>query len=160
MKEDYSLATPLFISMQDLSKDVNQMKKESQKEDPRRRFDEEGPRTSYQQKRRPEYHRSPHRYTMPTFLEEGESCRKEERREPENHETLSIYLEVYKAQSRSFKEILSLQEFFELKEERRSYNNNRRKRHNRFYFSTFYGSSSSTVKAWRKVLDTFSGYIL
>ena len=71
-KEDCSFATPLFRSMQDLSKGVNQMKIERKKEDPRIIFEEEGPSTSYQQKRKPENHRSPHRSTMPTFFEEGE----------------------------------------------------------------------------------------
>ena len=92
---------------------------------------------------------------MPAFFEEGERYRNEERREPETHETLILYLEEYKAQSRAFKESLTLQEFFELKEERRSYNINRRKRHNRFYLPTYDGSSSSTVNAWRKELDAF-----
>ena len=53
---------------------------------------------------------------MPTYSEEGERYRNEERREPETHETLSLYLEEYKEQSRAFKESLTLQEFFELKE--------------------------------------------
>ena len=92
---------------------------------------------------------------MPSFFEEGKRYRNEGRREPETHETLSLYLEEDKAQSRSFKESLTLQELFELKEERRSYSCNRSKRHNRFYLPTFDGSSSSTVKAWRKELDSF-----
>ena len=90
------------------------MKKERQKENPRRRFDKEGSITSYQQKIKPENHRSPHRSTMPTFFEEGEWYRNEERRnmELETHEALSLYLEEYKGQSRGFKDILTLQEFF------------------------------------------------
>ena len=48
------------------------MNNEGQKEDPRRIFDEEGPSTSYQQQRKPESHRSPHRSTMPMFFQEGE----------------------------------------------------------------------------------------
>ena len=48
MKEDCSFATLLFGSMQDLSKEVHQMKRESKKEDLRIIFDEEGPNTSYQ----------------------------------------------------------------------------------------------------------------
>ena len=75
--EDENSTTPFFRSMQDLSKEVNPMKKEGQKEDPRRIFDEEGPNTSYQQRRKPENHRSPHRSTMPTFFGEGERCRNE-----------------------------------------------------------------------------------
>ena len=66
MEHDKS-ATPFFRSMHDLSKEVNQMKKEGQKEDPRRRFEEEVPSTSYQQIRK-----------------------------LETHETLSLYLEEYK----------------------------------------------------------------
>ena len=69
------------------------MKKERQKEDPRRRFDEEGPSTSYQQQRRLENHRSPHRYIMPTFLGEGEWYRNELIRKLETHETLILYIE-------------------------------------------------------------------
>ena len=105
--EDENYATPLFRSMQDLSKEVNPMKKEGKKEDPRRRCDEES--TSYQQQRRPENPRSPHRSTMPTFFEEGERYINEERRKPKTHETLNMYLEEYKAQSRAFKESVTLQ---------------------------------------------------
>ena len=90
------------------------MKRVRQREDPRRIFDEEGPSTSYQQQRKPENHRS----NMPTFFEEGEWYINEERRKPETHETLSLYLEDYKAQSRAFKEKLTLQKFFKIKEER------------------------------------------
>ena len=54
------------------------MKKEGQKEDPRRRCDNEGPSTSYQQRRKPENTRSPHRSTMPTFFEEGDRNRSNE----------------------------------------------------------------------------------
>ena len=85
------------------------MKKERQRKDTRRRIEEEGPSTSYQQKRKSENHRSPHRSTMPTFFEEGDRYRKGERREPEIHETLSLYLEEYKEHSRAFKESLTLQ---------------------------------------------------
>ena len=94
---------------------------------------------------------------MPTFFEECEWYSREERRnmELETHETLSLYLEEYKAQYRAFKEKLTLQKFFKIKEERGSYRRNRRKRHNRFYLATFDGSSLSIVKAWRKELDTF-----
>ena len=76
------------------------MKEDRQKEGPRRRCDEEGPNTSYQQRRKPENPRSPHRSTMPTFFGEVKRCRNEERNEPKTHETLSLYLEEYKAQSR------------------------------------------------------------
>ena len=69
------------------------MKKERQRKDRRRRFEEEGPSTSYQQKRKPENHRSPHRPIMPTLSKEGERYRNEERRELETHETLILYLE-------------------------------------------------------------------
>ena len=72
MKEDCSFVTLLFRSFQYLSKEVNQMKRERQRKDPRRILDEEGTSTSYQQQRRSENHRSPHRSTMPTFFEEGE----------------------------------------------------------------------------------------
>ena len=92
---------------------------------------------------------------MPTFFGEGERCINEERNEPETHETLSLYLEEYKAQSRAFKEKLNLQQFFKIKEERGSYSSNKRKRHNRFYLATFDGSFSSTVKSWRRELDAF-----
>ena len=95
--EDENYVTPLFRSMQDLSKEVNPMNKKGHKEDPRRRLDEEDPSTSYQQRRKPENHRSPHRSTMPTFFEEGEGCRNEGKNELETHETLILYLEEYKA---------------------------------------------------------------
>ena len=63
------------------------------------RFQEEegSPSTSYQQNKRLENPRSPHRSTMPTFFEEGERCRNEERNEPKAHDTLSLYLEEYKS---------------------------------------------------------------
>ena len=82
--------THFFRSMQDLSKEVNQMEEERQREDPRRICDEES--TSYQQKIRPKNPRYPHRSTMPTLFEEGERYINEERNEPETHETLSLYL--------------------------------------------------------------------
>ena len=66
-----------------------------------------------------------------------------------------MYLEEYKKQSRAFKESLTFQEFFEIKEERRSYSSNRRKRHNRLYLPTFDASSLSNVNAWRRELDKF-----
>ena len=72
--EDDKSATPFFRSMHDLFKEVNQMNNEGQKEDPRRRLDEEDPSTSYQQRRKPENTRSPHRSTLPTLFGEGERC--------------------------------------------------------------------------------------
>ena len=93
MKNDNS-ATLSFRSMQDLSKEVNQMKEEEQEEDLRSRSDEGS--SSYQQQRRLENSISPHRSTMPTFFGEGERCRNEERKEPETHETLSMYIEEYR----------------------------------------------------------------
>ena len=93
------------------------MKVEGQEEDPRRRFDEEGPSTSYhQRRRRPENHRS----TIPTLSEESGRYRNEEGNEPNTHEALSLYLEEYKAEFRAFKEKLTLQQFFKIKEERGS----------------------------------------
>ena len=68
MKEDYNFSTPIFRSMQDLSKEVNQMKRERKIKDPRIILDEEGPSTSYHQ-RKLEKHRSPQRSTMPTFFQ-------------------------------------------------------------------------------------------
>ena len=91
------------------------MKEEEQREDPRSISDEEN--TSYQQQRRLKNHGSPHRTTMPTFFEEGERYRNEEINEPETHETLSLYLEEYKAYSIEFKEKLTLQQLFKIKEE-------------------------------------------
>ena len=88
--EEENSATHFCRSMQDLSKEVYQMKEERQKEDPRRRCDEEGPNTSYQQRRKLENLRSPHISTMPTFFEEGKWCRNEGMNEPETHETQSI----------------------------------------------------------------------
>ena len=109
--EDVKSVTPLFTSMQYLSKEVNQMNNEGH---PRRKSDEDS--TFYQQQRRPKNPRSPHKSTMPTFFEEGERYRSEEWNEPKTHETLSLYLEEYKAQSRAFKEKLTLQQFFQIKE--------------------------------------------
>ena len=86
------------------------MKEEEQEEDPRSRSDEES--TSYQQQRRLENPRSPHRSTIPTFFEEGERYTSEEKNELETHETLSLYLEEYKSHSRAFKEKITLQQFF------------------------------------------------
>ena len=45
---------------------------------------EGSPSTSYQQSRRPENPRSPHRSTMPTFFEEGERYSNKEKRCKEN----------------------------------------------------------------------------
>ena len=94
--------------MNDLSKEINETIRERQRETSMRFQDEEGPSTSYQQQRRLEDHISPHITTMPNLFEEGEWYRNEERisMELETHETLSIYLEKYKSQSRPFRENL------------------------------------------------------
>ena len=69
--EGLSFAAYLFRAMKDLPKEINETRRERQRETSRRFQDEEVPNTSYQQQRRPKNHRSPHRFTMPTFFEEG-----------------------------------------------------------------------------------------
>ena len=112
--ENEKSVTPFFRSMQDLSKGVYQLNEGEHKEDPRSRSVEEI--TSYQKQRTPENPRSPHISTMPTFFEEAERYGSEEMNEAETHETLNIYLREYKAQSRDFKEKLTLQQFFQIRE--------------------------------------------
>lgn len=71
------------------------------------------------------------------------------------NETLSNYLAEYKSQSRAFKENITLQWFFRIKENQRPRHSNRRKGHihNRSFLPTFDRSSTSTTKAWMKELD-------
>ena len=70
--EGLIFASSSFISMKDLSKEINETRRERKIETSRRFQDEEGPSTSFQQQRRPENHRSPHGSIMATFFEEGE----------------------------------------------------------------------------------------
>ena len=92
---------------------------------------------------------------MPTFL-----AREEEEGDTPKEETLGDYLQEYESQSRRFKEHLSFQGFFQLKEEIRLNNYNKRRgcmQHTlgRFFLPTFDGSPKSTAKAWVKELDTY-----
>ena len=146
MKEDCSFSTLLFRIMQGLSEEVNQMKRERQRKDPRI-FDEEGPSTSYQHEKQLEKQRASHHSTRSTFFDKREDWSEYEG--DLGHETLSKYFSEYKSQPRALKENLTLQHFLQLKEERRSQRSNRRKRH-RFFFPTFDGSSTTTLRAWRE----------
>lgn len=70
---------------------------------------------------------------------------------------MSNYLVEYKSQSREVKENLTLQYFFQIKENWRPCSSNRRRGniYNRFFLPTFDGSSISTKKAWMKELHDF-----
>ena len=92
--EQMRLFSSFLKSKKGLSQEVNQKRERRSTETPRgfreetscskscMRFQEEegSPSTSYQQSRRPENPRSPHRSTMPTFFEEGERYSNEEER--------------------------------------------------------------------------------
>ena len=144
--EGLSFSSSSFRSMKDLYKEINETRRERQRETSRRFQYEEYPNTYFQQQRRPKKKRASHYSTRSTFFEKEDWF---EYDEGLGHETLSEYLSEYKSQPRALKENLSLQQFLQLKEERRSISSNRRKRH-RFFLPTFDGSSTSNLRAWRE----------
>ena len=103
------------------------MKRERKKEYTRIIFDEEGPNTSYQHEKQPEKQRASHHSTRSTFFDKREDWFEYEG--DLGRETLSKYLFGYKENPKALKENLTLQQFLQLKEERRSRSSNRRKRH-------------------------------
>ena len=92
--------------MKDLSEEINEARRERQRETSRRFQDEEGPNTSFQQQRRLEKQKASHYSTRSTFFEKEDWS---EYDEGLGHETLSEYLSEYKSQPRALKENLSLQ---------------------------------------------------
>ena len=107
--EGMSFVSSLFRSMKSLSKEVKQMKKEICKEISRGFREEEGPCTSYYQKKEPVLQKDPKHYTLPFPFEE------EDKRHGDGghleHEMLSEYLAEYKSQPIAFKETLTLPQF-------------------------------------------------
>ena len=59
--------------MKDLSKEINESRRERQRETSIRFQDEEGPNTSFQQQRRPENQKTSHYSTRSTFFDEKEA---------------------------------------------------------------------------------------
>ena len=106
MMEGMSFISSLFRSKRDLTKDVKQRRMERNNETSLGFQDEEGPCTSYHQKRNLVLHRAPKQYTMPFYFEE------EDKRHGDGghlgHEILSEYLAKYKSQPIAFKENLTL----------------------------------------------------
>ena len=131
MVEKTIFISSLFRYKRDLTKEVKQRKVDKSNETTLGFQDEEGPCTSYQQKKNLVLHRAPKKHTMPFPFEE------EDKRHGDgghlDHEILSEYLAEYKSQPRAFKENLTLPQFIQLKGERRPCSN-------RFLLSTFDGS--------------------
>ena len=92
--EGLSFASSSFISMKDLSKEINEARRERQRETSRRFQDEEGPNTYFQQQRRPKKQRASHYSTRSILFDEKEDWY--EYVEYLGHETLSEYLSEYK----------------------------------------------------------------
>ena len=67
--EGLSLASSSFRYMKDISKEINETRRERKRETSIRFQDEEGPNTYFQQQRRPEKKRAPHYSTRSTFFE-------------------------------------------------------------------------------------------
>ena len=144
--EGLFFASSFFRAMKDISKEINETRRERKRETSRRFQKEECPSTSYQQQRRLEKKRDSHYSTRSTFFEKENWSKYDEGL---GHEILSEYLSKYKSHPRALKENISLQQFSQFKEERRSRSSNRGKRH-RFVLPTFDGSSISTLRAWRE----------
>ena len=68
--EGMILVSSLFISMKNLSKDVKKMKEKRCNETFRGFQKEEGPCTSYSQKKEPMLQQAPNKYTLPFYFEE------------------------------------------------------------------------------------------
>ena len=103
--EGLSFAPSFFRSMKDLSKEINETRRERQRETPRRFEDEEGPNTSFQQQRRPEKKTASHYSIRSTFFEKEDQS---ECDEGLGHETLSEYISEYKSHPKALKENISL----------------------------------------------------
>ena len=83
----------------------------------------------------------------------------------EKKETLGNYFEEYESQPQRFKEHLSFQEFFRIKDGRRNDSNQREGKLMQgsalqrsmvgFFFPTFDGTPKHTTKAWVEKLDTY-----
>ena len=108
--EGMSFISSLFRSMRGLTKEVKQIRMERNNETSVGFQDEEGPCTSYQQKKEPVLNRAPKKYTMPFYFEEEEDKRHGDGGNL-GHDILSECLAEYKSQSRSFKENLTLPQF-------------------------------------------------
>ena len=110
MAEGLSFSTPHFRSMQYLTMEIKEMRKERKKETSRGFQNGEGLSTSYEHYKQPMVQKVPQHPTMPTFLAEGNEWHGDGGYL--EHETLSDYLAEYSSQSRAFKENINLQLFF------------------------------------------------
>ena len=105
--EGLSFASYFFRDMKDLSKYINETRREGKRETSRRFQDEEGPNTSFQNQRSPEKQGASYHSNRSTFFDEREDWSKYD--EGLGHETLSKYLTEYKSQPKSLKDNISLQ---------------------------------------------------
>ena len=90
--EGLIFASSSFGYMKDLSKEINETRREGKRETSRRFQDEEGPNTYFQQQRRPKKQRASHYSTRSTFFEKEDWS---EYDEGLGHETISEYLSEY-----------------------------------------------------------------
>ena len=106
MMERMSFISSIFRSKRDLTKEVKQRRMKRNNETSLGFQDEEGPCTSYQQKKQLVLHRDPKKNAIPFPFEE------EDKRHGDgghlDHGILSEYLAEYKSQPRAFKENLTL----------------------------------------------------
>ena len=149
MMKKMSFVSSFFKSMKNLYKEDKQMKEESCSETSRRFQEEEGPCTSYDQRRKPLLQRAPKHFNMPFSFEED---KKQGNIGHLDQKILSDYLVEYKSQRRAFKKTLAFPQFIHLKEEMRPYGKGGIKG-NRLLLYTFDGSY--TAKDWARKLDAF-----
>ena len=98
--------------MQEFSREIKEMRMDRHKESPKWFIHGEGSDISHHWSDQPMKHQVSQRYTMPTFLAVENGGFQEQ-------ETLEDYFMEYESQSQRFKDHLSFQEFFQIKDNRR-----------------------------------------
>lgn len=145
----------LLKTMQNLSREIKEMRVKRRRETPTGLPNGETSGTSHYLYEKPTTQKASQFSTMLTILAIGNGARG-----PQEQEALSDYFLEYESQSQRFKEHLTFQEFFQIKENRRprSYNRGRGcKQGNdlqhtigKNFLPTFDGSSKSTKNTWEE----------
>ena len=145
----------LLQTLQYISKDIKEMRRERHG-DPSRRF-------SHEESSNYLYYGCDHS-TTPSYLQCSTihifMASEMEKGYVPKKETLGDYLQEYESQSKRFKYHLKFQGFFNIKEDKIPINHDRSTRcnHNdegRFFLSTFDGSPKCSARAWVEELDTY-----
>lgn len=158
-KEGEEFARTLLVAMQDLAREIKEMRIYILKESPRRPHHGESSGMSHHWNDQPvNQTQAPQCSIVPTFLAvENEGL----------HEQVSLeeYFEEYESQNQRFKDHLIFQEFFHLKDKRRpryqyrdggfTQNHDQHLFMGRLFLPKFDGSSTSSAKAWVEKLDIY-----